>query len=334
MQTETAVKPGLHPYGAWYTSPGGLLFERDDGDAELAQTRLAVLRENPEAEPRYSHRKVVITYAVIGLIHLPLAFVNLGVKFTVKDIDAPDWAGFGFVVAVVTLFLLLALKNALRPPQRTAYSMFKGYLAAAIGLARGRAYNMLLSHDRTERLRKPPPPIVDDGTDDEPLPFAEQNKFERYWLNAFGGAWHPWKSLSLHNLQTVELAPDLVLMQADVRIVLRSLVGQFLAMIPIIIGFVLSGIAFAVVYTIVMTADDIGGEAIYWLMPVAAPISLGLLVGIVMFLRALVPLGRKSFPVRKLIVRVNGQWRMFNGELQGANETDVSWVLEDSSPNS
>lgn len=327
MLTETAVKPELHPYGTWYTSPGGLLFERDDHDTDAARARLQHLRDKPAEEPRYSHRKVVVTYAVLGLIHMPLAFVNLGLKSAVKDVDAGDWAGFGFVMAVVLLFVALATRNALRPPQRTALSMFKGYLAAAIGLARGRAYNMLLNHDKVECLRTPPPPQVENGTNDEPLPFDDQNKFERYWLNAFGGAWHPWKSVSLRDVQSVEIAPDLVLMQADVKVTMRSLVAQFMAVIPILGGSVLSMIAFAVVFLVAFTSENIPDSMIHWVIVAAAPMFLGGLVGIVMLARSLVPIGRTVLPVRKLLVRVNDQWRVFNGELQGADETDVAWLL-------
>ena len=328
MEIESAVNPELHPYGTWYSKPGGLLFERDDRNDNDARNRLKVLRARPADEPRYSHKKVAITYAVIGLMHLPLAFFNLGIKSTVKDIDAGDWAGFGFVMLIVLLFVGLAAKNAIRPPQRTAYSMLKGYLAAAIGLSRGRAFSMLLRHDRTERLRTPPPPQVDDGSDDEPLPFNDQNKFERYWLNAFGGGWHPWKTIKLRDVQSVELAADLALMQADVKVTLRSLVAQFLAIIPILIGTVLSTIAFAILFIVILSSRPESEGIVYWLIPIAAPVALGLLAGIAMFIRSLVPIGHKSFPIRKLLVRVNGQWRVFNGELQGADETDVRWAID------
>ncbi|MBZ0135839.1 MAG: hypothetical protein K8I27_05660 [Planctomycetes bacterium] len=82
MQTDTAGRIKVQLYGAWYAEPGGLLFEREDRNDALAMNRLRRLRESPASEPRYSHRKVVIAYAAVGLIHLPLAILHAGAKLT------------------------------------------------------------------------------------------------------------------------------------------------------------------------------------------------------------------------------------------------------------
>lgn len=316
----------LTPYGAWYTRPDGSPSPCDDPAAAIAaaRERLTAMRRNPGPHPSGlrgmaraalflgAGSQIVFAAIYFGLVQLLPEGHHQYTNVATHLVLAAFCVGMGI--------WLIKANSHVAPAPETA---FRRWIVRTIGAGRGAAWRGLHALEQDARPRA----TLNDKGSPEQFSFDTQAGFERYWLTAFGGTIDPWKRCKLAHIQHHEIAPDLCLMQAEVRVSYYRLAPMFLANLPLFAGIILS-VVMTIVFAFVAATNKGDVTLPLWIGLIAAPTALGLLVALVMTIRAMVADRHKVLVLRKLLIRLNGHWRIFSGEIQAPEETMIDWLAE------
>jgi hypothetical protein len=323
---EKAVHPDTSPYGAWYTQPGGFAHHTPDEVAAAiddARKRLTRLRQSPSEEPRVHFRwRAALQFGAAGMQALVLGVMVLTSKLApnVKEHLTPHFVFLSFAC----LFLLInGARLLIFPPTRSPEAMFRSYLSSAIGHWRIWARRLLLKLDADSQRTWKAPALMGEAQGTEYV-----KSFSAYWGRAFGGRWRDFRLPRFKNVRCVLLATDVAVVEAYIVVRSRRLWLFFLAQAPLM----LSLLVWVTAILVMVSRRSFPKDRSDFLVLTGLIIGIGLLLTILLTVFALVPKQRKELTIRKILVRVNGQWRVFNGELQGAEEHDISWLREDSRP--
>jgi hypothetical protein len=314
----------LTPYGAWYTKPDGSPSPCDDPAAAIAaaRERLASMRQNPGPHPSGlrglaraalflgAGSQVVVAAIYLGIVQLLPDSGHQYTNVATHLLLAACFVGMGIWMIKANSHVALAPELA-----------FRRWITRSIGAGRGAAYRGLHALEQSGRPRT----LTTEKGATEQFSFETPNGFERYWLTAFGSAIDPWKRCKFAHIQRHEIAPDLCLMQAEVRVAFYRLAPMFMANLPLFGGIILS-VVMTFVFAFVAASNQGDVNLPLWIGLIAAPTVLGLLVALAMTIRAMVADQHKVLVLRKLLIRLNGHWRIFNGEIQAPEETDISWL--------
>lgn len=325
---ENQVVSDLQPYGAWYTQPGGFIYHPEQAVApavEDARKRLRRLRQSGNGEPSVGVIRVQLLQLVaIGglLIYASTYLIFLSLK---KDVSVRDYMFAGLLAVGIVAPLSQVLYFLVSPPFRRPERIAKVFLRAAIGFGKFSAHNILLKVDsESERARLVPVCMGSAGSGQKVTDFRSLSGFKEYWNFAFGQSLRSFKLASCKVDRAMELAPDLAVVEAKIKVR-----GYRAILLLVSYAAFIAGVAptvLLVVLLFVWMESKPGSVTIFLAL---APMFIGLTAGVVGSLYSLVPVVSTSLRVRKILVRVNGQWRLFNGELQGAEEGDVNWLLDE-----
>jgi hypothetical protein len=329
--TESAINPETSPYGAWYTQPGGQMYHTEAIASAIddARKRLIRLRQSPSDEPRADFLKSAVMGLVLAAVQLGgclIYYLSYQLVTSVTGWRRPlDMTTIYFFAGMAVLLLANSVRLLLMPPTRAAEPMFRSYLFWAIGAGRGWARRLLLKSDTESARQRVVPRFMGPANGlSAPFSFNSDYYFKRYWAHGFGGAWRLFRTVRFRDLHSVAIAPDLTVVQATLVVRARRLWLLFVSQVPI----VLSALALLIAIMVMLPGKNLPQEKSGIVLLLSLTLGIGVLLAAVLVVLALIPTGRAQFTVRKILVRVNGQWRVFNGELQGAEEYDVSWLRE------
>lgn len=309
----------LNPYGAWYMTPGGLPSPVADPGPAIARARakLKRLREHPQTEQPLRGRTSTSRNVAILLIAFCLPFGVLGplLRETMSDswwmslatVLAPSYVG----IMLIVHWLRLRAGVAGRSPQR-ALSDFLEPLRESHSIL-SEAVVVSCDKDDFVRLR----PRIDGEPRTNRYRLSDDKGQREYWKDAkFGNA--NWQMLHLTDVRCIELAPDLAVIEACVAVVMH---GRSPFVAGLMTGF---AVPFALIGAVPAVALGINVVNLVGLGLCAIPIATTLGFHIYKWSGG----HAHQFRLRKLMVRVHDEWRVFNGELQGPEEGDLSWLLQ------
>jgi hypothetical protein len=322
LPSDEAIDPRLQPYGAWYTQPGGFAHHTPDEIAAAiddARKRLTRLRQSPSEEPRINFRlRAALQFGAAGLQAIVLGVMVLTSRLAsgVKEHFTPHFV-------FLSLACLLLLGNSVRllifPPTRNPEAMFRTYLSSAIGQWRIWGQRLLLKFDADPQRTWKTPAVMGEAQGTEYV-----KSFSAYWGHAFGRRRRDFRLTRFKNVRCVLLATDVAVVEAYIVVRSRRLWLLFLAQTPLM----LSLLVWVIAILVMVSRRSFPKDRSDFLVLTGLIIGIGLLLTILLTVFALVPKQRKELTIRKILVRVNGQWRVFNGELQGAEEHDTSWLRD------
>lgn len=313
----------LLPYGTWYSKPGGSPSPCDDPAAAMAagRERLAAMRRDPGPHPsglRGFARGVLFLGAGSQVVFAGV-YLLLALHSTENYLNVATHLLLALCFVGMGVWMIKANSHVAPTPQLA----FRKWVKRTIGAGRGAAWRGLHALEQRQRTRT----LLTDKGAAEQFSFDTQNGFERYWITAFGSAIDPWKRCKFAHLQQHEIAPDLSIVQAEVRVAYYRLAPMFLANIPMFAGVIASAV---LLFVFVFISASNRGEVNLpqWIAIITAPTVLGLLIALAMTIRGMVPDRHKVLVLRKLLIKLNGHWRIFSGEVQAPEETTLDWLHE------
>jgi len=288
--------------------------ERRAERLSLAASRLRDLRMNPGRETPLPAQKSVFWVAAILsalVVVYPALVAFLGFDSHVVKVMTGAVIPFPILAA---FSWALYRDNLRRYPLATLKLHYQTVPCAQAYERQPRpyaVYDTLLESDRNSTPRLLPASVVH-------YRFDTPAGFSDYWaavLNRLLPAKgiDSYLTASVANHKTTELADDLALVEFDLRLTR----GRFLAFFPamVLIALLYSGSRYFL---------SAGPDVSIAEMLIPAEIFLILFTLTLVLIRK--TQRRVSHRLHKLVVRVNGQWRMFNGEWQGPEEVDLSWL--------
>lgn len=308
----------LNAYGAWYMTPGGLPSPVNDPGPAIARARkkLRQIREHPEAEQPLRGRTSTRRNVAILLIAFCLPFGVLGplLRETWSD---PWWMSLATVLAPSYVGLMLIVHwwhlrsgAAGKAPLR-ALSAFLGPLRESHSIL-GEAVVVSGDKDDFARLR----PRIDGEPRTNRYRMNDEKGRSEYWKDAkFGNA--NWQILHVTGVRCAELAPDLAVIEASVAVVMH---GRSTFVAGLMTGF---AVPFALIGAVPAVAIGMNAVNLVGIGLCAIPLVTALGFHIYKWSGG----HAHQFRLRKLMVRVHDEWRVFNGELQGPEEGDLSWLV-------
>jgi hypothetical protein len=203
--------------------------------------------------------------------------------------------------------------------------MFVNYLRWSIARGRGWSWRMLLESDKKSERGRSMPAVLGGAEGMSALhKFTSDYPFKQLWAHGFGGGFSRFRSVRFKEMRSVQIAGDVVVVQARLEVRARRVWALALAPMP----FLASTLVLVIVIVGFLAAGSFPREKVTAVVLIGTILGTGLLVTIGLLAFGMIVVDRAGFEVRKILVRVNGQWRIFNGELQGAEESDVMWLRE------
>ncbi|MCA8912659.1 MAG: hypothetical protein KDB82_13225 [Planctomycetes bacterium] len=324
---ETAIDTEMQPYGAWYTQPLAASYRTDyeiKDCIDAARTRLEELRNGQQREDRYNPGKLALRLVLIASIQLALIATILGVN---AALDLSAWE-HNSAIAVPAIVLPLSVWMAARlyftPATATPKRMFTHYLKFALNGGHRLVFEFLLRTDRMAPLQRTPIALMSGAKPaDKSYSFHSPHAFSAYWQAVSGARFRYVKLVRFLDLKSAQLAPNLAVVESELKIRWYRFAALLLASAPSIVGCLGSLAGMVILFLISKTNPSKMILGVF----VVGPMLLGMLLSVAMLVFSLIPREVKSIRVRKLLVKVNDQWRIFNGELQGAEELDVRWAI-------
>jgi hypothetical protein len=210
----------------------------------------------------------------------------------------------GTTLLLVLVFAVLGVpRRRLHPAERALHEF---YGTASIDKKVSGLADNVVSADLDRSARRPP--AFDCGVPQAPR-IDSPEELDRYWNTLLKPDGKPCHSLSVKNVQLTSLADDVVLAKFRLR-VMKSRV-DFVLMAVVVVG---------------LTGVMLAQEALE--QPWSA-IAITTIFFAGLCLLAFAGQGEHaSFRVRKLLVHSGGKWRLFCGDWEGWEETDLSWLDE------
>lgn len=308
-----------NPYGAWYMTPGGLPSPVNDPGPAIARARkkLRQIREHPETEqPLRGTAKPGRYLMMLGAGVVVPTYMAWSLSRSVEFVSW--WEYLVLVLPSVLLMGWLASTIARHHPRLSTWSpvsALKAFIDQFTGSTGIAGHAVVISADNDEFPRRAPRLDRRDRTNRYKM--SDEASRAEYWREAtFDDA--KWQMLHLCDVRSAELYPDLAVIECTINVVAKGrstfldglLTGFYLPMAPLMAVPLLSGF-------------QVSGA--FWIGLVILSLSWAAPLGFQIYKWS----GGHAhqFRLRKLMVQVHGEWRVFNGELQGPEEGDLLWLV-------
>lgn len=264
---------------------------------KLAEIRAGKVKLKPEKDFR-EHRapRVLLFLAVLVLFLLAL----MGFGWWLRPGELPSGSGSLIVIACMPL---IAFFNWRRLKATDPSGVLRRYVGFAASQLWSAAPQLVVSNDFDTEPRYVPR-VSNQATGGEVQQFIEPLGPERYW-NSLLNSNSVSRRRFVRFVRCVEtrLGDDLVLVDCKCRIWCWNL----LFLVPLLTVSVIAGVVLAIV-----------------LKPLSEIVidASGLMAVPAMYFSVT----STSVQLSKLLVKIDGKWRLFNGELQGYEELDLSWL--------
>lgn len=287
-----------------------------------AARRLRAALDDPPPERGEEYRAarvriaLVVAAGCVGVVIAVIAGVVVQAKF--GQGIAVGWCGLMMVFSVSHIFwwrLSVFLRSA-SSPEAAVRAL---YLLALFDPRR--AWTLLLPSDRDD-WRRAPVVYLPPGALEHPTPvFSNPESFGDYWKSLSGRSVSRMMHIVTTIRKTLPLRPDLALVIIDVGFRTRSPRALKISLLLCVIAPVLvaGGVALLAHLNAV---KNLGPWVLVLLIPAMGAIG----IPCMFLLASVLPQPIETITLTKLAVRSGKDWHVFNGELMGPEEVDLSWL--------
>lgn len=271
---QSALPSQFRPYGD--SALGSTAFAGDQQAAILARAagKLRAARQGA-VTPAGADVKRTVVAAILAAF--PVAILAL-VTFAVINDGTLGGAAFSGLLLLLIAAIPVIIFVSSRPTSPKA--VLKQYLTCLARGKFGRARQLVVDPDLDDMPRVQP--VIDKLGQPSGMThvFRHDESFKAYWNGLLRSRPPCYCFVSLRNVQVTQLAPDVALVEAEVKFTMNTTLWALLIFVALLIAIIV----------------DIATRT------------------------------RVRVPVRKVLVKIGNEWRVFNAELMGADEHDLGWL--------